>query len=235
MTALTVIQNACPRLGITAPTAVFGSTDDQTIQLRNLMNQEGINLSKGGDTDHAWQALTVQQTFTSVAATIQTGAVPSDFGFFINDTMWNRTTRIKMTGPVGAEEWQTYQAIAIIALPNAVFRFRGNDLLVYPTPVAGGTVAYEYVSKNWALSSSSVAKAAMTADDDTSRIDEELLTIGVIWRFLAAKGLDYGETFRTYQLAVTKAVARDGGRRKLNLAGSIQNRFQGNIPEGSWP
>lgn len=230
MTALTIVGQACARLGITAPTALFSSTDDQIIQLRNLMNQEGAELGKGGPTDHAWGILTTEKTFTTTAAAIQTSAVPTDFGWFINDTMWNRTARIKMVGPVGADEWQNYQAISLIALPNAVFRFRGGNLIIYPTPVAGQTAAYEYVSKYWASGSQS----AMTADSDTALLDETLITLGVIWRFLAAKGLDYAETFRTYQMEVTKAIGRDGGRRKLNLAGTAQNQFNGNIPDGSW-
>lgn len=230
MTALTIVQKACSRLGITSPTALFSSTDDQIIQLRNLMNQEGAELAKGGPTGHAWQALTTEKTFTTTAAAIQTSAVPTDFDWFVNDTMWNRTARLKMVGPVSAEEWQTYQAISIISLPNAVFRFRGGSLLIYPSPTAGQTAAYEYVSIYWASGS----KSAMTADTDTALIDEGLITLGVIWRFLAAKGLDYAESFRTYQVEVNKAIGRDGGRRKANLAGTAQNQFQGNIPDGSW-
>tara|TARA_R110000868_G_scaffold221313_3_gene472871 strand:- start:2134 stop:2820 length:687 start_codon:yes stop_codon:yes gene_type:complete len=227
MSALTIIQKACARLGITVPTAVFSSTDDQIIQLRNLMNQEGVELAD----DVAWTRLITEKTFTSVAAAIQTSAVPTDFGWYLNDTMWNRGTMVKMSGPASAEEWQMYQAIAIVALPAAVFRFRGGNILVYPSPVAGQTCAYEYVSTYWASGS----QTAMTADADTALLDENLIVLGVIWRFLAAKGLDYAEAFRTYELEVAKAMGRDGGKKKMYVGGGqTMNPWNANIPDGSW-
>jgi len=227
MSALTILQNACSRLGITAPTAVFSSTDDQVIQLRNLMNQEGKELAD----EVAWTRLVTEKTFSSTAAAIQTGAVPTDFGWYINDTMWNRGTMVKMSGPCSPEEWQMYQAIAVVTLPAAVFRFRGGNLLIYPNPVASQTCAYEYVSTYWASGS----QTAMTADSDTALLDENLISLGVIWRFLAAKGLDYAEAFRTYELEVAKAMGRDGGKKKMYVGGGApMNPWNANIPQSGW-
>lgn len=229
MTALTICQNAASRLSLTVPQAVFSSTDTQVIQLRNLMNEEGLALTR--DPDQAWTVLMTEKTFTTVAQAIQTSAVPTDFAWYLNDTMWNRTTMIKLAGPVSPEEWQTFQSLALISLPAAVFRFRGGDLLIYPSPVAGNTCAYEYGSTYWVSGS----KAAMTADTDTALISEEVITLGLIWRFLKAKGLDYAEDFRTYQLAKQAATARDGGKRKVYLGGGVRNPWNANIPLGGWP
>lgn len=234
MTALTIISNATSRIKITVPTAVFSSTDDQIIQLRNLMNQGAKELAKGAGTDHAWTVLITEKTFTTTAAAIQTGAVPSDFGWYINETMWNRALLWPVSGPLTPQEWQAAQAIPTANIyPN--FRFRGGSLLMYPTPTAGQTVAYEYVTKNWANTSGAVGIAAMTADTDVSLLDEELHSLDIVWRFKASKGLDYAEDFRTYQLELTKTIARDGGRRTQSLTGRAPHEFVGNIKEGSWP
>jgi len=119
MTALSIVANAASALGITAPTALFSATDDQTIQLRNLMNQAGLHLAKGADTDHAWRVLQSEKTFSTTAAAAQTGALPSDFGWFINDTFWNRTTRIKLRGPVSPRSGNN-----IRPFPSSRFRRR---------------------------------------------------------------------------------------------------------------
>lgn len=229
MTALTICQNAAGRLGITQPQAVFSSTDDQVIQLRSLMNEEGLALTR--DPDMSWTVLMTQKTFTTSAQEVQTGAVPTDFGWYLNDTMWNRTTMIKIAGPTMPEEWQAYKAIQVLSLPAAIFRFRGGDILMYPTQTAGQTVAYEYSSTYWVSGS----KTAMTADSDTALISEEVITLGLIWRFLKAKGADYSEQYRTYQLAKQSAVGRDGGKRKVYLGGGVRNPWNANIPEGGWP
>lgn len=230
MTALTIVQNAWSRLGLdTPPQAVFSSTDGQVIQFRNLMNEEGLALAR--DPDMSWTVLMKEQTFVTVAQEVQTSAVPTDFAWYLDDTMWNRDTMIKLAGPTMPEEWQAYKAIKVLSLPAAIFRFRGGDILIYPQQPAGQNVYYEYSSTYWVSGS----KTAMTADADTALISEEVITLGVMWRWLKAKGSDYSEEYRTYQLAKQSATGRDGGKRKVYLGGGVRNPWNANIPEGNWP
>lgn len=232
MTALTIVQGAASRLGLAAPSAVFSSTDQQTIQMRNLMNQEGRELSKR----YPWTKLITEKTFTTAAQAVQTSAVPADFGWYLNNTMWNRSTDRPIHGPMSEAEWQREQAVATSAAMHTAFRFRGGNLLWYPSPTAGETGAYEYVSKNWAEASDGAGGtlAAMTADANTSLLEEELITLGVVWRFLNSKGFDYAEAFRTYQMEVSQAIARDGGRRTYALHGPSAPNFMINTEEGNW-
>lgn len=230
MTALTIVQSVASRMGLAAPSVVFSSTDQQTIQMRNLMNQEGKELAKR----HPWTKLITEKTFTTAAQAIQTSAVPTDFGWYINGTMWNRSTD-RPIHQISPEEWQKQQAVGTGSVITG-FRFRGANLLWYPSPTAGQTAAYEYVSKYWAEATDGAggSLAAMTADANTSLLDEELIALGIVWRFLKAKGLDYAEEFRTYQMEVGKAIARDGGRPTYSLHGHAMREWNGNIPEGSW-
>lgn len=234
MTALSIIQAASTRLGLTAPSAVFSSTDAQIIQLRNIMNSEGKLLARRA----SWTKLTKEKTFTTVAAAAQTSSVASDFNFYVNDTMWNRTTDRQIMGPVSAAQWQAFQAVGLLASPDAYFRFRGtgtDSLLIYPTPTAGQTAAYEYCSDQWCESAAGTDQSAFAVDTDVGILDEELITLGVVWRFLQAKGFDYAEPFRTYEMEVLKAIGRDGGKARIDLRGGISEpRYRGNIPEGSW-
>lgn len=232
MSALTIIQTVTAGLGITVPSAVFSSTDDQIVQLRNLMNEEGQDLRDWAQ----WTKLQTEKTFTTTAAAIQASSVATDFAWFINDTMWNRTLSTKYIGPASAEEWQRFQAsVTPIALPNGAFRFRGGSLLIYPSPTAGQTVGYEYASLNWAQTSGNVGLTAMTADTDTGILDEGLIALGIRWRFLKSKGFDYAEDFRTYEIRKERALGRDGGKKRVQLGGAAwTSTFRGNIPEGSW-
>ncbi len=226
MTALTIMQQVTSSLGIDIPAAVFPSTDPQIIQLRNLMNEEGQELRDWA----AWTKLQTEKTFTTTAAAIQASAVPTDFGWYINETLWNRTLALQYMGPVSSEEWQRAQASVVpIALPNGIFRFREGELLIHPPPAAGQTAAYEYASSYWVS-----GKAAMTADTDVAILDEKLIALGTRWRFLKSKGLDYAEDFRTYELQKNFALSRDGGRKRVEMGGGSSQYFRGNIPEGSW-
>lgn len=229
LTALQLVQAAAGRMAITRPNALFSSTDQQVIQLRNLLNEEGVELTR--DPSMAWTALMKEYSFPSSATEVQVGAVPADFAWYLNDTLWNRTQMVKASGPSSPEEWQTMKAIAIVSLPAVVFRFRAGDLLFYPLQPAGQTCAYEYSTQYWVTGS----KAYMDADTDTSVLDDETIILGIIWRFLRAKGLDYAEAFRTYELAKQKIIGRDGGKRKVYLGGGIANPWNANVPWGGWP
>lgn len=232
MSLLTIVQNAADRLGIPRPSAVIGTADTQVRQILGLAQQEGKELSRWG----AWQALVKEQTFTATATETQTGALPDDFGYLVEGAFWNRTANRRVMGPLDPQKWQALKTGLFTSIWDA-FRIRGDDLLMNPTPNAGDAMAFEYVTIYWCTSADSVTeRAAWASDDDIAKLDEELMTLGIIWRFLKAKGLDYSEAFRTYQMEVNKAFARDGGTRFLDMAldqgGS--GAFDPYVPEGSW-
>lgn len=225
MTVLSVIQDACDRLSLTRPSMVVTSADLQVRQLFGLLKEGAEALSKygGQDGDMGWQALTVEQTFITVAQAEQTNSpVPADFRRFIPNSFFNRTTNRPISGPLTPQQWQQKQARPSISQVYLAFRQRQGDFLISPTPTAGETIAYEYVSKYWAVSSAGQAKATFTSDDDTSYLDEELLILDLKWRFKEAKGLDYGEDMATFERAKLAAFGSDGGATALNIGGEVE-------------
>lgn len=231
MTLLTTVQDATKRLGLTSPASAYTSTDSQIIQLVALAQQEGKELMRR----HPWQVLTKEKTFTSTAAAAQTGAIASDFDRFIDESFFNRTKKRPVFGPVSPQDWQFTQAVVATTLVES-FRERGGSILITPTPNGTDSYAYEYVSNLWCQSSGGTGQASWAADTDTGVLSEELMTEGIIWRFLRAKGFDYAEAMRTYEINVANAFMRDGGKRRLNFGqrgpyGLARAPF---IQEGSW-
>lgn len=229
MTLLSIVQDACDRLGLARPDAAYSSSDQQIIQLVALAQQEGKELARR----HGWQALTAEQTFTATATETQSSAVPSDFDRFIDGTFYNRTQKRPVHGPYNAQEWQFSKGVLTTTIVE-VWRQRGDDILIAPTPTAGDTYAFEYVSTQWCQSSASVAQAAWASDADTAKLSEEIITDGVVWRFLKAKGFDYAEEFRTYELQVKQRIARDGGKPILNAGRSRSASRGAYVPDGNW-
>lgn len=233
MTLLTIVQNVCRLTGLRVPTTVVDSTDTQVQQLYALANEEGGTLAR----DFEWQALNLEQTFVTVAGAEQTGAVPDDLDHFLPNTFFNRTTRLTMIGPITPQLWQAIQAQPQLNRVYLCFRERDGKFLVTPDATAGQTVAYEYVSKNWAKAADLTPLPYFQADTDTSYIDERLIELGLRWRFLSAKNLDYAEAYRTYQTELQKLEARDGGSTQLNITGSTTWGLWGfpNLPLGNFP
>lgn len=232
MSLLTIITGACNQLNVNQPTGVMAATDPQTKQLLAMSRTECRDLMRRFD----WQALTKEATFVTAATEIQTtlAAAAADFYRYINGSMWNRTRFWQVGGPLTEEEWQRRKAAAAAVGVRNYFRIRGNNILFFPTARAGDNVYFEYISSKWCQSAALVAQADWAADTDTSFLDEEVIRLGVVWRFLKAKGLDYSEEFRTYEAAINDIFGPDGGRQTIDMTGSSEYPIYINVPEGNW-
>ncbi len=78
---------------------------------------------------------------------------------------------------------------------------------------------FEYVSKNLYADADGNPKPEWTADTDVCRIPERLVELGVIWRWLQFKGLDYGEAMTNAEKAFAQLSGSDGGGRGVLKAG----------------
>jgi hypothetical protein len=113
---------------------------------------------------------------------------------------------------------------------------------IQPLPGTGQTdqIAYEYISGSWCQSAGGTARpytngvCKFVADDDVYLWPENTLTLGIKWRFLRAKGLDYSEEYATWQAACDRQMARSGAGRSLRLnaqARGIHLLGYSNVPD----
>ena len=232
MSLLSLIQAVTGLLSLPTPAAVAASGDRQVIQLMAIANEEGRSLARR----HAWQALIEEASFVTVNANIQTGnaPIPEDFDRFVPNSFFNRTTRRPLTGPISPHEWQWIMAQPVYSTVYLAFRQRTGQFLLAPAPPAGQAIWYEYVSDNWAESATGAPQSAFLADSDVALLDESLIQLGVRWRFLKSKGLDYAEDMETYEREVEQAIARDGGSSMLSLSPQPVDLNRVNLPDGGF-
>lgn len=212
MTLLTIARNAATRLGLTQPSSVINSTDPNAVVLLAMAQEEGKTLARRNE----WQVLQTEHTFQTADGTVSY-SLPDDFDRILKDTVFNRTRRRRMVGDLTPDQWQQTQA-SLVTMVNPAFRIRGGSFLISPTPSAVETVAYEYMSTKWCQSSSGTAQAEWAADTDVGKLSEDLMTLGVIWRYRASKGLEYGEAMNTYEMEVAKAILNDGARVRIDAS-----------------
>jgi hypothetical protein len=218
MSLLTIIsdpeEGAAVLCGLPSPSAVVGTTDPNVPTLLRLANQEGRELARR----HDWQALMVDYTVASLGAELQT-ALPTDFERLLpNIEIWNRTLGLKYDGPTDPRKWGQIKGLGLTTGQPGWWRLLGNALYITPAPTAGQTLAFPYISKNWAASSGGTPQAKFAADGDVARIPERLITLGIIWRYKSSKGFDYAEAMSTYEREVERACSRDRGTAPVILS-----------------
>ncbi len=111
------------------------------------------------------------------------------------------------------------------------------EVSVTPTPTANETIAYEYVTTDWchAAGDAAITYSEYQADSDVAFLDERLISLGIRWRFLKSKGLDYSEDYRTYMSQRQQKQARDGGNGMITTTGDGQYLLSPNMPIGGFP
>jgi hypothetical protein len=173
-----------------------------------------------------------------------TFAIPADFSWFINRTMWDRTNQWELIGPVSpqADQWQRSGVVTTgprrrwrqVGLPNTCWR-------IWPPPTAStdypASLVYEYNSKWWVLSATGERKATISSDLDMTVVDPQALILAIKWRLWQIKGFSYGAMQAEYNDYVSRLTARDGGAPDLSLAPGSAQLLIGpeSVPDGNWP
>jgi hypothetical protein len=214
MSLLTIVQDAADRIGLVRPSQVVGNADAQARAFLAAAQQEGKALARR----HDWQRLIKERTFTATATEEQSGVLPADFERMIPGSFWNRSQDRRVAGPLSPQRWQLLKS-GLIVMPWDSYRVRGDSFLMNPTPTANDAFAFEYVSTYWcgAADATTPTQAAWVADTDIGFLDEELMTLGVMWRFKKARGLEYAEDMQEYELQVARAKGADGGMADLDM------------------
>ena len=231
MNLLSLVGNFCKRNGIPVPATVFGNTDPDVMQILTLLEEEGNDLALR----YNWSVLTQEASLSTAASEVQgsvTGLMPNSYRYIINDTIWDRSTRLPIF-PVDPADWQAIKATISSVQPYRYTLYDGY-LYVTPVPPAGLNWYWMYQSSAWILKADISRKRYFEDDTDVMLLPDDLLLAGLRWRWLREKGLEYAELFATYEKMATQYMSTDRPRARLNMSPDMSNAPGIYVPAGSW-
>ena len=235
-TLLDVIRRFVERTGLPKPAFSLGNTDAQILQILGLLEEACEELVMRNA--RGWQILNREAVFTTKAQEIQ-GSLSSlapGFRTIINDTIFNRTTRLPLYGPLTPMERQATKALQT-AGPFYRYWIANDQLHLYPTPPAGQTLAFEYTSTAcWTDGQVSPRYSEYPeSDTDICLFPKPIVIAQLRWRWKAEKGLEYAQDFAAAEMLLNSAIAADGTRRVVDLAGTELVARPGiMVPTGNW-
>lgn len=232
---LAIVQEFTQRKGLPIPTSVVGSNSAQVNQILAIIHAVVRKLA----VDYLWEVATKEATFVTVALETQGNIntiAPDGFLNIIQATIFNRTLRLPVFGPVGPRPWQGLKALPAVG-PFYKYRLRGNSILFNPVPSAGHSCYFEYQS-SWLVGDSTRTPKGprFLLDTDTFLLEPEILRLGLEYRWRYETGLPYAEEFQDFQTMAADMAGRDATKPVLSMDDDSRDWRPGIfVPSGNWP
>lgn len=208
MSILEVCQRVSPLLGITAPTAVFASTDQVPLEFQQIVRQVLTDLRTAND----WSRLTSVAEVTGDGSQ-ESWPVPADFDRFTKyGQIWRPSRNAPMQQVATVDDWLSLTVPDFQNAVNSYWSLFGDNISFSPVLASGEVIKYAYQKKRGAFSYPDMTpKENFSEDADVSIWDESLLEFGVLWRWKSSKGQDYTEELSGFNERLARAVGSDGG------------------------
>lgn len=208
MTVLSACRSAALRLVGQRPTTLFSTADQFALELASLADETAASIAKAND----WRALTRLNTITGTGSDIGF-SLPADYDRMpLKANVYSSRSDMALGQPEDLDQWLEWLDDGIIGYPG-YWLILGGQMQILPVLSSGETVKFYYQS-NQIVSGN---KTGFTADSDTFLLSERLLTLGIIWRWRAMKGLEYAEDQRNYEIAFGEEAGRDRGSKILKF------------------
>lgn len=216
MAVFDAIRKAVLRTSGTQIAEAFSSSQQVAVEMADLANEVAADIVASSP----WRALTKVATIDGSQG--EAYDLPADYSRMSGEIDDPATWFWGYTPFNDVNEYLQFKTGGFLLAGNGGWIILGGQLQFYPAPSSGAS--YPYVSGWYARSETGTAKAAFDADTDTFILPERLLTLGLIWRWKAQKGLEYAEDLNMYEIALSQESSRDRGFFALRAP---VNRFEG--------
>ena len=235
MTVLSMIQDAADRIGLPQVSSVIGNSD---LTVRTLL--QGL-IAEGKDLlleDPPWSTLIREHTF-STQNNVEEYALPSDYQRMINNTAWDRNQFWQIRGGLTPQQWQVIRSgLYQTARLSSNFRIKqatdkkSKAFFLDPVPTSVRTLVFEMQSNGLFYDNAGDPYTGRPAADTSETIfDEEMMTLGIIWRFKMARGFPYLGDREDYQQYRDRTIAQDRAPPTLTVNEMPWRLPIGNIPD----
>jgi len=212
ISAQDIVNRAAVEVGVGVSTDVFADVNPSIVQFRNLLTSCGQELVES----HEWDYMRREHSITTAAIDDGDYALPADFGYMINQTGWDRTNRLPVTGPLSPQQWQYLKGRNLATSTIYVsFRIHENKFNVFPDdPVPDGlNIRFEYMSRDWVIpiSAPTTFEDTVQANGDIVLFKPVMIVQYLKYKFLDAKGFDSHSALQAFTASYMKESGRNKG------------------------
>jgi hypothetical protein len=212
MTVLSAVDRASKLMGLPAVSSLYANTNRYEVELATIANEAAAAIAK----EHDWRKLTTLHTQAGDGSDTAFD-LPSDFDRMPVKAAVFLTSQQQPMTPVN--DLDTWMRNRLEGFTPAIGEWiiLGGQLQIYPAMGASDSAKFYYQSNLIVRSEGDEGKTSFNADTDSFTLDERILSLEIIWRWRAMKGLEYAEEMRNAGIAKAQEIARDKGARDLRI------------------
>lgn len=231
-----ICANVLSETGWQALTGIAANTDATAQQIFAIANTELKQLSKA----FTWPHLEQEYLFNTVVDQASY-TWPEDFRVAIFGSVFDTTEYYKVRGSINIEDWNMLKYGLLNQISRETFRlgYSGTEptIELSPPPSSVRALVALYSSKYYAQDIAGTRKEKYEADSDVSVIPEDLIELGVKWRFRRAKGLDFSAELSEYNSTCKTQFARFRGSSEIAVghrAPYHDELYSGYVPQNGF-
>lgn len=230
------VQDLAAMVGFPKPEEPSASKDPAVQQMISAVNQAGADMLNIYD----WQQMV--KPFEIVIKADFAGQkeksfdLPPDFWCFIDQTQWNKDTRLPAIGSVSPQQWQQIKIRLAAIVLTIMWQIRDNKLWVLSPPVEPQTLSFFYMSRGWVRDGKNPDLYKNIASEDADQIlfDDYLVTLLARVKWLQMKGFDATASQQDFKLNYEIRKGKAKGAPILSLvkrAGFPYLNMATNVPD----
>ena len=215
MTLQTIAYNVLTKNKATeVPATIIGNSND-TARLVFAAIRDGTQYVLWA---HDWQRMIQDYTFDTIptqeAYDLPQGIQQTNITPY---TLWNRTTRFQLNGPISYNQWQLFKNLLLIPTIIQQWIILENKIKLYPTPTAVQTLNLLFSSDLCIRSALGAQQSEWQADDDYSILNEYAIELQASWMYLKQLQRPYDEAKQMADEYLQKLIQQDGSRQVVGV------------------
>lgn len=214
-----IVRNLAVAVGFPKPADPCGSGDPAVQQMVSAVNQAGADMLNL----YSWQDLVKSGEIVIQAAfegqSERSFDLPGDFWCFIDQTQWNKDTRLPAIGPVSPQAWMRLEVRNPKITMTLLWQIRGGKLWIQSPPVEPQRFVFMYMSRGWIrdADNENLYKNMGSKNGDLVLFDEYLVTLLARVKWQQMKGFDATASMADFRLNYENRKGRAKGAPVLSM------------------
>lgn len=217
-----IVQNLAVMVGFPKPSDPAGSPDPAVQQMVSAVNMAGADMLNLYDWQQQIKTFEIPVKADYSGQKEKAFDLPADFWCFVDQTQWNKSTRLPAL-QVSPQQWQQIKIRMATIVLTFLWQIRDNKLWILSPPDNEQPFSFMYISRGWVQSGTNPELYKNVADQNGDKIlfDDYLMTLLGRVKWLQIKGMDSAAAMSDFKLNYEIRKGKAKGAPILSLVNSV--------------